>query len=307
MAEDKVDFAKVARMAREFSRPYRVTSGAKFKLSDVDPGDTAHLNREDKPAAQDALAVGRDALAMLQDKLYAQDRWSVLLVFQAMDAAGKDGAIKHVMSGVNPQGCQVTSFKAPTTEELDHDYMWRCAKNLPERGRIGIFNRSYYEEVLVVKVHPEYLEAQKLPPSLVGKHVWDQRYEDIRNFESYLARNGTIIRKFFLHVSRDEQKKRFLERIEQPEKNWKFSAADVRERGHWDAYMDAYQRMIRETASKEAPWYVVPADNKWFTRLVVAAAVVEALESLDLHYPEIDKKQRADLEAARVSLLAEKR
>jgi PPK2 family polyphosphate:nucleotide phosphotransferase len=307
MAEDKVDFAKVVKMAREFSRPYRVTSGSKFKLSDVDPGDTAHLKREDKPTAQEALAIGRNALATLQDKLYAQDRWSVLLVFQAMDAAGKDGAIKHVMSGVNPQGCQVTSFKAPTTEELDHDYMWRCAKNLPERGKIGIFNRSYYEEVLVVKVHPEYLEAQKLPPSLVGKHVWDERYEDIRSFESYLARNGTIIRKFFLHVSRDEQKKRFLERIEQPEKNWKFSAADVRERGHWNAYMDAYQRMIRETASKEAPWYVVPADNKWFTRLVVAAAVVEALESLDLHYPEIDKKQRADLEAARVSLLAEKR
>ena len=307
MAEDNVDFAKVVRMAREFSRPYRVANGSRFKLPDVDPGDTAHLNREDKPAAQEALAIGRNALATLQDKLYAQDRWSVLLVFQAMDAAGKDGVIKHVMSGVNPQGCQVTSFKAPTTEELDHDYMWRCAKNLPERGRIGIFNRSYYEEVLVVKVHPEYLEAQKLPPSLVGKHVWDERYEDIRNFESYLARNGTIIRKFFLHVSRDEQKKRFLERIEQPEKNWKFSAADVRERGHWDAYMDAYQRMIRETASKEAPWYVVPADNKWFTRLVVAAAVVEALASLDLHYPEIDKKQRADLEAARVSLLAEKR
>jgi PPK2 family polyphosphate:nucleotide phosphotransferase len=305
--EDKIDFDKVARMARDFSRPYRVTRGAKFKLSDVDPADTAHLKREDKPAAQEALAIGRDALAMLQDKLYAQDRWSVLLVFQAMDAAGKDGAIKHVMSGINPQGCQVTSFKAPTTEELDHDYMWRCAKNLPERGRIGIFNRSYYEEVLVVKVHPEYLGGQKLPPSLVGKHVWDERYEDIRNFERYLARNGTIIRKFFLHVSRDEQKKRFLERIEQPEKNWKFSAADVRERGHWDAYMDAYQRMIRETSSKEAPWYVVPADNKWFTRLVVAAAVVDALESLALRYPEIDEKQRADLAVARKSLLAEKR
>ena len=307
MDEDKIDFDKVARMARDFSRPYRVTRGAKFKLSDVDPADTAHLKREDKPAAQEALAIGRDALAMLQDKLYAQDRWSVLLVFQAMDAAGKDGAIKHVMSGINPQGCQVTSFKAPTTEELDHDYMWRCAKNLPERGRIGIFNRSYYEEVLVVKVHPEYLGGQKLPPSLVGKHVWDERYEDIRNFERYLARNGTIIRKFFLHVSRDEQKKRFLERIEQPEKNWKFSAADVRERGHWDAYMDAYQRMIRETSSKEAPWYVVPADNKWFTRLVVAAAVVDALESLALRYPEIDEKQRADLAVARKSLLAEKR
>ena len=307
MAEDKIDFAKVAKVAKEFSRPYRVNRGARFKLSHVDPGDTAHLNREDKPKAQEALAIGREALSELQDKLYAQDRWSVLLVFQAMDAAGKDGAIKHVMSGVNPQGCQVTSFKAPTSEELDHDYMWRCAKNLPERGRIGIFNRSYYEEVLVVKVHPEYLEGQKLPPSLVGKHVWDERYEDIRDFERYLARNGTVIRKFFLHVSRDEQKKRFLERIEQPEKNWKFSAADVRERGHWDAYMDAYQKMIRETASEESPWYVVPADNKWFTRLVVAAAVVEALASLDLRYPDLDKKQRADLEVARQTLLAEKR
>jgi PPK2 family polyphosphate:nucleotide phosphotransferase len=306
MTDDSIDFAKVASIAREFSRPFRVTRGSKFKLSDIDPGDTAHLNREDRPRAQEALEVGRQALSVLQDKLYAQDRWSVLLVFQAMDAAGKDGAIKHVMSGVNPQGCQVTSFKAPTTEELDHDYMWRCWRNLPERGRIGIFNRSYYEEVLVVKVHPEFLEGQKLPPSLVGKHVWDERYDDIRNFERYLARNGTIIRKFFLHVSRDEQKKRFLERIEKPEKNWKFSAADVRERGHWNAYMSAYQKMIQETASKDAPWYVVPADNKWFTRVVVAAAVVDALVSLDLHYPKVDKKQLADLQAARQVLLAEK-
>ena len=305
MAEDKIDFAKVAKVAREFSRPYRVTRGEKFKLSDIDPGDTAHLNREDKPKAQEALAMGRDALAMLQDMLYAQDRWSVLLIFQAMDAAGKDGAIKHVMSGINPQGCQVTSFKVPTSEELDHDYMWRCAKNLPERGRIGIFNRSYYEEVLVVKVHPEFLQGQKLPPSLVGKDVWDHRYQDIRSFERYLARQGTVIVKFFLHVSREEQKKRFLERIEEPEKNWKFSAGDVRERGHWDAYMNAYQKMIRETASKAAPWYVVPADNKWFTRLVVAAVVVEALASLDLRYPEVDRKQLAELEAARKTLLAE--
>ncbi|MFO1303795.1 MAG: polyphosphate kinase 2 family protein [Burkholderiales bacterium] len=307
MAEDTVDFAKIVKMAQEFSRPYRVTRGAKFKLSDIDPGDTAHLNREDKPRAQEALAIGRDAMSTLQDMLYAQDRWSVLLVFQAMDAAGKDGAIKHVMSGVNPQGCQVTSFKAPTSEELDHDYMWRCMKNLPERGRIGIFNRSYYEEVLVVRVHPEYLEAQKLPPSLVGKGIWDERYEDIRNFERYLTRNGTVIRKFFLHVSREEQKKRFLERIEEPDKNWKFSAADVRERGHWDDYMSAYQKMIRETASEDAPWYVVPADNKWFTRLVVAAAIVDALASLKLHYPAVDKKQLADLADARKTLLGEKR
>jgi PPK2 family polyphosphate:nucleotide phosphotransferase len=302
MADEKMDLKRIASIAREFSRPYRITRGEKFKLSDIDPGDTAHLNREDKPQAQEALAIGRDALAMLQDMLYAQDRWSVLLVFQAMDAAGKDGAIKHVMSGINPQGCQVTSFKAPTSEELDHDYLWRCARNLPERGRIGIFNRSYYEEVLVVKVHPEFLEGQKLPPSLVGKDVWDDRYQDIRSFERYLTRQGTVIVKFFLHVSRDEQKKRFLERIEQPEKNWKFSAADVGERGHWDAYMNAYQKMIRETASKEAPWYVVPADNKWFTRLVVAAAVVEALDSLDIHYPEVTKGQRKQLAAARAEL-----
>ncbi len=215
-------------------------------------------------------------LAELQDKLYAQDRWSVLLIFQAMDAAGKDGAIKHVMSGINPQGCQVYSFKAPTSEELDHDYMWRCFKDLPERGRIGIFNRSYYEETLVVRVHEEILAKQKLPEKLVTKHIWDERYQDIRNFEKYLSRNGTIVRKFFLHVSKEEQKKRFLERIDNPEKNWKFSSADAKERGHWDEYMKAYEDMIRNTATKDSPWYVVPADNKWFTRLVVAAAVIDS-------------------------------
>ena len=239
--------------------------------------------------------------------LYAQDRWSLLLVFQAMDAAGKDGVIKHVMSGVNPQGCQVVSFKAPSTEELDHDYLWRCAKNLPERGRIGIFNRSYYEEVLVVKVHPELLRGQKLPPSLVTRRIWDERYQDIRSFERYLSRQGTVVRKFFLHVSHAEQKKRFLERIEHPEKNWKFSAADVRERGHWNEYMAAYQALIRETATPESPWYVVPADNKWFTRLVVAAAVVDALASLDLRYPKVDRKQLAELAVAKRALLSEKR
>ena len=306
MPDDSVDLAKVVKVAREFSRPYRVDRGDRFKLSDVDPGDTAHLNREDKPKAQEALAIGRNALSELQDKLYAQDRWSLLLVFQAMDAAGKDGAIKHVMSGINPQGCQVYSFKAPTSDELDHDYMWRCAKNLPERGRIGIFNRSYYEEVLVVKVHPEFLTGQKLPPEVVHKDIWDERYQDIRSFERYLARQGTVIRKFFLHVSRAEQKRRFLERIEEPEKNWKFSTADVRERGHWKEYMAAYQTMIRETATPECPWYVVPADNKWFTRLVVAAAVVDALASLKLRYPKVDKKQLADLAIARKALLSEK-
>ncbi len=239
--------------------------------------------------------------------LYAQDRWAVLLVFQAMDAAGKDGAIKHVMSGVNPQGCQVYSFKAPTAEELDHDYLWRCMKNLPERGRIGIFNRSYYEEVLVVKVHPEYLSGEKLPPQLLGKDIWKERYQDIRSFERYLSRNGVLIRKFFLNVSREEQKRRFTERIDEPEKNWKFSATDVKERGHWDEYMDAYQTMIRETSTPEAPWYVVPADNKWFTRIVVASAIVDALASLDLHYPKVDATKLAELAAAKKVLLAEKR
>ena len=283
MAEDNVDFAKVVRMAREFSRPYRVANGSKFKLPDVDPGDTAHLNREDKPAAQEALAVGRNALSELQDKLYAQDRWSVLLVFQAMDAAGKDGVIKHVMSGVNPQGCQVTSFKAPTTEELDHDYMWRCAKNLPERGRIGIFNRSYYEEVLVVKVHPEYLEAQKLPPSLVGKHVWDERYEDIRAMEGHLARNGTAIRRFFHHVSDGAAKRRFLERLNTPAKPWPFDLADLRTRARWEDYMRTYEVAIHETAADAEPGADVSADEKWFTRLVVAAVVVHALQRRGAH------------------------
>jgi len=307
MAKKTLTIERIAKIAREFSRPYRIDNGAKFKLKNFDPAATGDLQSEDKPRAQEALAIGKNALADLQDRLYAQDRWSVLLVFQAMDAAGKDGAIKHVMSGVNPQGCQVFSFKAPTTEELDHDYLWRCARNLPERGRIGIFNRSYFEEVLVVKVHREFLAGQKVPPQLVGKDIWDQRYQDIRNFERYLTRQGTVIRKFFLNVSREEQKKRFLERIEQPEKNWKFSAADATERGHWDEYMAAYQNMIRETSTPESPWYVVPADNKWYTRLMVAAATVDALASLDLRYPEVSPKQRAELAAARKLLLAEKR
>ena len=243
-------------------------------------------------------------LAEFQDKLYAQDRWSLLLIFQAMDAAGKDGTIKHVMSGVNPQGVQVYSFKAPSPEELDHDYLWRCMRGLPERGRIGIFNRSYYEEVLVARVHPEILERQKLPPQLVTKHIWDERYEDIRNFERYLARNGVVIRKFFLHVSKGEQKRRFLARLDEPEKNWKFSASDVAERGYWKDYQRAYEDAIRETATEEAPWYVVPADHKWFTRLVVAAAIVDALAGLGLHYPKVTPEQRRALAAARRELLA---
>jgi len=296
---------ELIRKARKLAKPYRVTHGDTFRLKDVDPGDTGDLKQEDKPRAKEALQNGVQVLSELQDKLYAQDRWGVLLIFQAMDAAGKDGAIKHVMSGVNPQGCQVASFKAPSSEDLDHDYLWRCQKHLPERGRIGIFNRSYYEEVLVVRVHESLLAKQKLPPELVSKDVWKERFQDIRAYERYLGRNGILVRKFFLHVSRKEQKKRFMERIENPAKNWKFSAADARERGHWDDYMEAYEEMIRHTATKDSPWYVVPADNKWFTRIVVAAAVIDALDSLDLHYPEVSATQRQELLRAKRVLQAE--
>jgi len=289
------------------AKPYRITHGAKFKLRDFDPGDTGPLKDEGKPRAQQALQAGREMLSELQDMLYAQDRWSVLLVFQAMDAAGKDGAIKHVMSGINPQGCQVYSFKAPTHHELDHDWLWRCWRALPERGRIGIFNRSYYEEVLVVKVHQEFLAAQRLPAKFSGKRIWDDRYGDIRAMERYLARNGTLILKFFLNVSKGEQKKRFLERIDEPAKNWKFAAGDVKERAHWREYMDAYQDMIRETSASHAPWYVVPADNKWYTRAVVAAAIVDGLTSLELHYPKLVKAKLAELATAGKELVAEKR
>ena len=298
--------SKVIAAARKLSKPYRVTHGKKFRLKDVDPGDTGELKSADKPRAKQALETGVQALAELQDVLYAQDRWSVLLIFQAMDAAGKDGTIKHVMSGVNPQGCQVSSFKAPTSDDLDHDYMWRCMKQLPERGRIGIFNRSYYEETLVVRVHPEFLAGQKLPQECVTKDIWDERFQDIRAFERYLHRNGTVVRKFFLHVSKDEQQRRFLERLDRPEKNWKFSANDAKERGFWDDYMKAYEAMIRETSTEESPWYVVPADNKWFTRAVVAAAVIDALGSLDLHYPKVSAAQRKELAAAKKALLASK-
>jgi PPK2 family polyphosphate:nucleotide phosphotransferase len=297
---------EIARKAHKFAAPFCVEKGSKFRLKDVDPGDTLNLNSEDKPRAKEGLATGVQALAGLQDMLYAQDRWAILLIFQAMDAAGKDGAIKHVMSGVNPQGCQVHSFKAPTSEDLDHDYLWRCMKVLPNRGNIGIFNRSYYEETLVVRVHPQLLAKQKLPESLVTKQIWDERFEDIRNFEQYLTRNGVVVRKFFLHVSKKEQKRRFLERIENPDKNWKFSSSDAAEREHWDEYMDAYEAMIQNTATKEAPWYVVPADNKWFTRLVVAAAVIDALASLDLHYPEVGEEKLKELAAAKRVLLAKK-
>jgi len=295
---------EVIERARKFAKPFRVTDGEGFRLKDVDPGDTLDFDSGDKPRAKEALAAGIEALAELQDMLYAQDRWAVLLIFQAMDAAGKDGTIKHVMSGVNPQGCQVTSFKSPSAEDLDHDYLWRCMKNLPARGHIGIFNRSYYEETLVVRVHPEFLEKQKLPPDLVTKDIWKERYKDIRSFERYLTRNGVLVRKFFLHVSKKEQKKRFLERLETPEKNWKFSTNDLKERAFWDDYMRAYEDMIRHTATKEAPWYVVPADNKWFTRVVVAAAIVGTLGSLDLKYPKVGDRQLKGLAAARRALIA---
>ena len=292
--------------ARDFSKPFRVTDGSGFRLKNINPGETLGLGSADKPRAKEALAKGVEALAELQDMLYAQDRWAVLLVFQAMDAAGKDGTIKHVMSGVNPQGCQVYSFKAPSSEELDHDFLWRCMKYVPERGRIGIFNRSYYEETLVVRVHPELLDRQTLPPELVTKGIWKDRFQDIRNFERYLTRNGVLIRKFFLHVSKGEQKKRFLERLDNPEKNWKFSANDIKERSFWGDYMDAYEDMIRHTASPEAPWYVVPADNKWFTRIAVAAAVIETLDALNLSYPKVSKEKLKELAAAKEALIAGK-
>jgi PPK2 family polyphosphate:nucleotide phosphotransferase len=284
-------------------RPYRITDGVRFRLRDIHPGDTRGLKSEFKARGKELLEMGVNWLAAEQDKLYAQDRWSVLLIFQAMDAAGKDGTIKHVMSGVNPQGCQVSSFKAPSSEELDHDFLWRCNKALPERGRIGIFNRSYYEEVLVVKVHEALLARQKLPRELVTKKIWAERYQDINAFERYLARNGTLILKFFLHVSRAEQKKRFLERLDDPDKNWKFSTADAMERRYWNDYMAAYEDAIRHTAREHAPWYVVPADNKWFTRLIVAAAIVDEIDRLNLAYPRVDKAKRRELATARKLLV----
>jgi PPK2 family polyphosphate:nucleotide phosphotransferase len=293
---------QLLKRAHGVAEPFRVDNGKKFRLKDFDPGDTLGYDDEDKPRAKEALANGIDLLCDLQDRLYAQDKWALLLIFQAMDAAGKDGAIKHVMSGVNPQGCQVYSFKAPSADELDHDYFWRCLKVLPNRGHIGIFNRSYYEDVLVVRVHPELLVRQKLPDKLVTKHIWKERFEDIRNIETYLSRNGVVVRKFFLHISKKEQKRRFLERINNPDKNWKFSASDSAERQHWDDYMEAYEDMIRHTATSEAPWYIVPADNKWFTRVVVAAAIIQTLSSLGLKYPEVSQAQRKELAAAKAAL-----
>jgi PPK2 family polyphosphate:nucleotide phosphotransferase len=290
------------KQAKKYSDPFRITNGKKFQLKQIDPAETLGLDSDYKPEANKALAYGVQMLAELQDKLYAHDRWAVLLIFQAMDAAGKDGAIKHVLSGVNPQGCEVTSFKAPSGEELDHDYLWRCAKRIPPRGHIGVFNRSYYEETLVVRVHPEYLEAQKLP-SRPTDDFWLKRFQDISSFERYLANNGVIILKFFLHISKEEQKERFLARIDEPAKNWKFSMKDVEEREHWDQYMHAYEETVRHTASEHAPWYVVPADKKWFTRLVVASAIVQRLSALDLSYPQLSKDELKDLKAAKQALL----
>jgi PPK2 family polyphosphate:nucleotide phosphotransferase len=290
--------------ANKVARTFCVESGKHFRLKDCDPAATGHWRSKDHAA--EALQQGIARTAELQDKLYAQNNWALLLIFQAMDAAGKDGIIKHVMSGVNPQGCQVFSFKAPSELELQHDFLWRTTRCLPERGHIGIFNRSYYEEVLVVRVHPEILKSQRTPPSLVGKNVWEERFEDIRSFERHMARSGTVIRKFFLHVSKKEQKRRFLARLEEPEKNWKFSAADIRERACWDDYQMAYEEMIANTATEYAPWYVVPADNKWFTRLVVSTVVVETLESLDLAYPKVDDAKRKELEAVKKILISKK-
>jgi PPK2 family polyphosphate:nucleotide phosphotransferase len=286
--------------ASRFAKPFRVTDGRSFRLKDIDPRSTGALTSRQDADRWRERDIAR--LSQLQEKLYAQDRWGLLLIFQAMDAAGKDGTIKHVMSGVNPQGCQVYSFKAPSAEELDHDFLWRTTRCLPERGRIGIFNRSYYEEVLVVRVHPEILGYQKLPKGLVTKHIWQERFEDIVAFERYATRNGIAIRKFFLHVSKGEQKRRFLRRLEEPARNWKFSLEDSRKRKHWGDYMRAYEDMIRHTSSVHAPWFVVPADNKWFTRLVVGAAVIDAMEDMSLAFPTMDRAQRQALAAARAEL-----
>ncbi len=291
---------KLLKEASRLSRPFCVEQGDKFRLKDYDPAGTNGV--KSKQQAQEILQRGTEALSHMQEKLYAQDRWALLLIFQAMDAAGKDGVIKHVMSGVNPQGCEVHSFKTPSSEELNHDYLWRSNKSIPERGKIGIFNRSYYEEVLVVRVHPEFLNSQRLPGRLVTKQIWTERYEDINAYERYLARNGVVIRKFFLHVSKKEQKKRFLERLDDWRKNWKFSTADLKERGFWKDYQQAYETMLQKTASPHAPWYVVPADNKWFTRLVVSSAIIDALNNLDLAFPAVDKVKKKELEAVRDSL-----
>jgi PPK2 family polyphosphate:nucleotide phosphotransferase len=297
----KTEFQKI----RKLIDPYRITNGRKFRLKDIDPGDVGGLKAEVKSEAKALLARGVELLADEQERLYAQDRWGVLMIFQAMDAAGKDGTIKHVTSGVNPQGIQVYSFKAPSSEELDHDFMWRCMKAMPERGRIGIFNRSYYEEVLAVRVHEAFLLKQKLPRERITKKIWDERYQDIRAIERYWSRNGYLVLKFFLHVSKKEQKKRFMERLDLPEKNWKFSASDARERQYWDSYMKCFEEMIRNTATDYAPWYVIPADNKWYARLAVSDAIIDAMENLKLKFPKIDDTKKKELAAARKALMSE--
>ncbi len=301
----KLNGRELIKRAKNYARQYCVGDGKEFKLKDYPTDDHPDVNKNDKTAAKDILLAGVGTLAALQDIMYAQDRWGLLLIFQAMDAAGKDGAIKHVMSGLNPQGCTVTSYKAPSAEELDHDFLWRCMKNVPERGRIGIFNRSYYEEVLVVKIHQQILDSQKLPAKLVTRDIWKERYRDIRNFEEYLGRNGIMVVKFFLNLSKKEQKKRFLERIDNPDKNWKFSAADAKERAYWKEYMAAYEEMIINTSTKAAPWYVIPADNKPFARIAIASAVVRALDAMDLKYPEVGPDKIAELAKVKKELLAE--
>lgn len=297
-------YDKLIKEASRLAASYCITDGEKFRLKDYDPADTNGV--KSKRHAQTILDRRVGLLSHMQEKLYAQDRWALLVILQGLDAAGKDGVIKHVMSGVNPQGCSVSAFKAPSDEDLNHDYLWRSHKFVPERGKIGLFNRSHYEEVLVVRVHPEYLAAEKLPGCLHTKEIWDERFADISAFERYLTRNGVVIRKFFLHVSKKEQKRRFLERLEDADKNWKFSIADVQERAFWKNYQQAYEEMIRRTATKYSPWYVVPADNKWFTRLVVASAIIETLNGLDLALPVLDKAKKKELKAARESLLRDR-
>jgi len=289
--------------AKKFSEQYCVGDDKNFVLKDK---PTSYFGNESKSVIKETLQIGVKALATMQDILYAQDKWSVLLIFQAMDAAGKDGAIKHVMSGINPQGCQVSSFKGPSSEELDHDYLWRCQKHLPERGRIGIFNRSYYEEVLVVRVHEQILKSQKIPQKLITDDIWENRFEDIRNFERYLNRNGTVVIKFFLNVSKEEQKRRFIERVDNPDKNWKFSAADAKERGYWNDYMHAYEELIKNTSTKKSPWYVIPADNKSYARIAIASAIIHALDEMDLEYPKVSEEKIAELNAVKQALLDEK-
>ena len=289
---------KLAKLAKA----YCVERGKHFRLKDFDPADTAGIRSKQHATAD--LQKSLEQLADLQAKLYAQDQWALLLIFQGIDAAGKDGVIKHVMTGVNPMGCQAYSFKAPSSEEQQHDYLWRTMQRIPERRRIGIFNRSYYEEVLIVRVHPDLLKNENIPPSLITKKIWEERFDDICAFERYLTRNGIVVRKFFLNLSKKEQARRFLARLDEPEKNWKFSAADIHEREYWNDYMDAYEEMIQHTATSAAPWYVVPADNKWFTRLVVASAIIDTLEQLNLNYPKVDANRRKELDEARKLLEA---